>query len=808
MFSLLPLLLLSAAFPPQDLYDEDEVRDLRLTFQQSNWWSLLDQNRQAEIYLTADVDVEGVVYADVGVRFKGNSSASVWPAEKMPFKIKMDEFVAGQDLFGYDTINLGNSFMDPTFCREVVTYHYLRKYMPAPQANFVRLWLNGTYWGIYANTEQVSGEFLDEWFPDDDGNRYKCDPSGGPGGRNSTLKWLGSAESSYYPHYQLKSDPNGTEWADLVQLCDRLNNGSVSNVIGNVENDLNIDRAYWYLAGQNIFVNRDSYIESGHNYYVYNDPTEGRFHTIPWDSNEAFGNFGMGMTVNQLQTLPPLENYGRPDYPLLTRLLNPNTGPRGRIAYLAHYRELLEQFWNWAEIGAKITEYQTLIEADIIADSKRLYPLQYFYDNVTQDVTIGGGPGGGRTSCGLKPFVENREAYLRSLSDFSAPQPYFDDATVTPEKPTENDTLGLSAYIEAPGATIAGALLMWRAGNAGAYQEAEMFDDGQHGDGAAGDKVWAGVIPPQIRGAKISWYMLSWTTAENGKFHPWEAEEDPKYFSIDPAMEPNGIVINEFLAKNDNGIEDEAGQTEDWAEILNTTQNAVDLSGWYLSDDSSDLMKWVFPAGTQLGADETLLVWLDNDPADGPLHATFKLDANGEDLLLTDADGITLRDRMDFGDQRADVSTGRFLDGQEPWVTYLSPTPNQSNEISCGYRAYGPVDPELHRLVLTGVGTPTTPGGSVELSITGFAAGDAATLYASFAPAYREDLLTIGVVLIHPTRLVGTFPLTADITGTATLSVPLQNPNIVGLSVWAQVYAPTASLGPALSNAVEIVICP
>ena len=335
-----------------------------------------------------------------------------------------------------------------------------------------------------------------------------------------------------------------------------------------------------------------------------------------------------------------------------------------------------------------------------------------------------------------------------------------------------------------------------------------MFDDGQHGDGVADDNVWAGVIPPQMRGIKVSWYMLAWTTAENGKFYPWEAEEDPKDFSVDPAIEANGIVINEFLAKNDNGIQDEAGQNEDWAEILNTTASAVDLSGWYLSDDASDLMKWAFPAGTQLGTDETLLVWLDNDPTDGPLHATFKLDSGGEDLLLTDSDGVTLRDRMDFGNQLADISTGRFLDGWEPWVTFFSPTPDQSNEISCGYRAYGPENPELHSLVVTGVGTPTAPGGSVDLNISGFSSGDTATLYASFAPAYREDLLEIGVILIHHTRLAGTFPLTADITGATSFSVPLQNANLVGLSIWAQVYAPTASQGPALSNAIEIVICP
>ncbi|MDP6129580.1 MAG: CotH kinase family protein, partial [Planctomycetota bacterium] len=180
---ILSALLMGQSFA-QDLYDETTVRDLKLTFHQSNYWALLDQNRQSETCIEADLEVDGVLYTQVGVRFKGNSSASVWPEEKMPFKIKMDEYVADQELYGFDTINLGNAFMDPTFCREVVTYHVLREYLPAPRANFARLWINGTYWGIYNNTEQVSGEFLAEWFDDNDGNRYKCDPvtGGGPGG--------------------------------------------------------------------------------------------------------------------------------------------------------------------------------------------------------------------------------------------------------------------------------------------------------------------------------------------------------------------------------------------------------------------------------------------------------------------------------------------------------------------------------------------------------------------------------------------------------------------------------------------------
>jgi len=805
MLPLTAILFSTISVTPQDFYDEDTVRDLKLTFHQSNWWNQLDQNRPSESYIKADLEVDGVLYPDVGVRFKGNSSASVWPAEKMPFKIKMDEYVSGQEIDNYNSINLGNSFMDPTFCREVVTYHYLRKFMPAPKANFVKLWLNGTYWGIYTNTQQVNGEFIDDHFLSDDGNRYKCDPvsGGGPGGGDSTLTWQGSGASAYQDDYQLKSDPTGTEWVDLVDLCDDLNNGSISGLFATVEDDLNTDRALWYLAAQNLFVNRDSYIESGHNYYVYHDPVDGRFHTIPWDSNEAFGNFGMGMSITQLQRLSPLENYGGSRYPLITRLLNPSSGAHGRIAYFAHYREMVERIWDWPEIGAKIAEYQTLIEADVISDTKKLYSLSDFYNNVTQDVAIGG-----RWSCGLKPFVENRRAYLIAHSDLSGVRPDISGVSKFPDDPDETDTVAITADISVAGATLEKAVLMYRSGPAGPYTEVEMLDDGLNGDGAALDGTYGGLIPPQPRGTEVDHYIFAWTTGDDGVHSPWEGAEDPRDYTVRAETQPNGVVLNEFMAKNETVVADEVGEYEDWIEILNATASTVDLSGWFLTDDMDNFAKWAIPAGTTLTSGDTLLVWADEDLGDGPMHANFKLSGDGERLLLVDPDGVTLRDFIHFDEQADDVATARMEDGFGDWVTTKSATPDSLNIPSCGYWDYGPLDPFLHSLTLAGSGSPSLSGGSIDVVVGGLSPGDSLNLYASTASAYLDTLVPDGVALIDPSRLIQTVPLTANGSGQASLSVPISNPGLLGARFYCQAYAPTASLGVGLSNGLQITICP
>lgn len=69
-----------------------------------------------------------------------------------------------------------------------------------------------------------------------------------------------------------------------------------------------------------------------------------------------------------------------------------------------------------------------------------------------------------------------------------------------------------------------------------------------------------------------------------------------------------GIVINEFLANNGGGLQDEDLQTPDWIELYNNGASAVSLSGWHLTDNASNPTKWTFPA-TNLPAGGYLLVF-------------------------------------------------------------------------------------------------------------------------------------------------------------------------------------------------------
>lgn len=148
-----------------------------------------------------------------------------------------------------------------------------------------------------------------------------------------------------------------------------------------------------------------------------------------------------------------------------------------------------------------------------------------------------------------------------------------------------------------------------------------------------------------------------------------------------PAPSSGGLFINEFMASNETTIADNFGEYDDWLEIYNDTNTAIDLGGKFLLDTGEEL--WQIPTDdptiTTIDNNDFLLIWCDNDDDQGTLHATFKLSADGEYIAFLDEDRHTLIDFIEFGEQTTDVSYGRYPDGTDYWIFMDEPTPNSSN---------------------------------------------------------------------------------------------------------------------------------
>ncbi len=120
------------------------------------------------------------------------------------------------------------------------------------------------------------------------------------------------------------------------------------------------------------------------------------------------------------------------------------------------------------------------------------------------------------------------------------------------------------------------------------------------------------------------------------------------------------IRISEIMADNGSVLLDEDGNASDWLELYNTSNSPVDLDGWYLTDDDTDLTQWSFPA-TNIAANGFLIVFAsgkDRAVAGSELHTNFKLSASGEYLALIQPDGTTVEHELTFPAIQEDISYG------------------------------------------------------------------------------------------------------------------------------------------------------
>ena len=122
------------------------------------------------------------------------------------------------------------------------------------------------------------------------------------------------------------------------------------------------------------------------------------------------------------------------------------------------------------------------------------------------------------------------------------------------------------------------------------------------------------------------------------------------------------LVISEFMANNEKSFKDDFGQYSDWIEIHNPGLDSINLNGYFLTDDASNLKKWMFPP-RELAPGRHLVVFTSGGNRVDPgraLHTNFRLSSSGEYLALVGPDGSSIIQEFApaFPPQTADVSYG------------------------------------------------------------------------------------------------------------------------------------------------------
>ena len=664
------LLMYSCAFfhlNAQYFYQRDSIQVIEIFFSFSNWDAQLDANEATETYIYADsIRINGTSFDSCGVRYKGNSSYN--PSnQKNPLRLELNTIKANQDYQGFTDIKLSNGYKDPSMIREILTYQILENYMDCPRSNFARVYINGQYRGVYTNNESIKDDFNEAHYYADD-TYFKCNPVGGagPGGGTSPdLKYLGTDSTSYFNGYELQSTYG---WNRLVTLCNTLNND-----FQNMESTLDIDRAIWMLAFNNVLVNLDSY--SGafrQNYYISWDKN-GRCVPTVWDVNMSFGSFpgGTGSGAFTPSALDPFSNSTSVNHPLIKQIM---ANPLYKRMYMAHVRTMVQEMFESGQYETWAQSLMALADSSIQADPYKFYSYNQFLNSLTTAVA-GGGPGGGSSIPGIKALMDARAQFFSTNAAYllQAPAILSHGATASPLNYGSTTTLIANVSNET------NVYLGYRTDHTLKFNRVQMYDDGAHNDGAAGDHTYGVEVP--VNGLLFEYYIYA-DNNNAGLFSPARAEHEFHTLAVTfPSPAVGSLLINEVLASNDSLLFDLNGEDDDWIELVNTTNTPIDLAGFYLSDNPLNLMAWVFPAGTSIPANGYLLVWADKDTLQQGLHANFKISADGEYVYLSH--GFNVHDQISFGPQIANISYARCPDAGLDFATIL-PTPLANNNCNIG----------------------------------------------------------------------------------------------------------------------------
>jgi len=526
-------------YNPHERYDEaggifdiDSLRTLSINFYNANYHEILVNNwfEDNGNRLPAKIKLGNEIQLDsVAIRYKGNSTFYItnsYGIPKLPWNIDINDIISGQKLMGYKKIKLANSAFDATFIKEILGYSIYQRYLPSPEANFMRVNLQGEYLGLYINIEPVDKTFLKKHFNEKDGVFFKCDPIqrygiSGPSG-NSDLTPLGSDSTNYYDHYELKSDYG---WKELIHMIDLIN-----HYPNQIDSLLNVDRILWAFAVNQAILNFDAYNGTDQrNYYLY-QTGDGLFQMIPWDVSESFINALLGdfNTPNDAYHYDPYRGAKCWWYPLTSKLTANPDSKYGRI-YTAHLRTIMEESLDTSQIMSFVNHLQKIAQKAVEEDPNNYWDNDLYKQNIYADHSIPG-----YSFAGLLPTINKRKEFLSQHPELQKVPPVIAEVDV---HSTNN-----SYYVTAHVSNVEMVELMVSTNAYGSkFKSYEMNDSGTNSDAAADDGIYTAEI---INGDNTKFYIRA-SNNEAVKLAPQRAEFEYYNISNTTGIEPP-VNLNPF----------------------------------------------------------------------------------------------------------------------------------------------------------------------------------------------------------------------------------------------------------------------
>lgn len=342
-----------------ELYSPERLPEFRIELSEAALDTLRlvsdAEDPRQDTYVKATLRHADEVVENVGLRIKGEGSFQQIDA-KPAWKLKFDEFVPDQTFRGLKRLTLNNLFEDASFIAERLAYDvYRAASLPAPRCNNALVYVNGEFYGVYANVEAEDKPFLRRWFSDVSGNLYEEGQS----------DFVPGAETTF----NLETNETSNDRTDLVGLIAAVDAATPATFLDELGAHVDLQNFLRFTAVEAAVNQWDMYayiVFWVNNLRLYREPRAGKFHFIPWGHDLS---------------MKPYRDSGKP-YVHLFELSRQYDAPNGRVSAGLLFRRCLESAACVAAYRGAVEEvivtYQALdLEARAASYYEQIKPFVY-----------------------------------------------------------------------------------------------------------------------------------------------------------------------------------------------------------------------------------------------------------------------------------------------------------------------------------------------------------------------------------------------------------------------------------------------
>lgn len=416
----------------------------------------LYSNPYSNDYYEAQLTIDETVI-DCEIRFRGASARTL---PKKSWKLK---FPNNDNVFNAQKINFNAEYRDASVMRNYLTaklFEYFNE--PAPQITFINLFINGDYYGVFSQIEELEEDFLNRNYIRK-GSVYKA--------RSHSANFAPIAEYNRYMHPWDKQVGDKNNYNDIIRLLNKLMFYTPEELRNNIEDDIDLLNIINYFAIEFVIVGYDSFTK---NYNLYLDKDGQNAKLFPWDNDATLGNHWSGSFRNDyiynidgnqdqnweclrfnvlFQKLMEYENY--------------------RSLFHNRINEVITSGFDYLKNVMDST--YTLISNDMYQDTKKGYTNEQFDDSKNK----------------LFQFINGRKQFLTGKELFDRPR--IENIIVSNSFPNSNDVVIFEVELNRPAEVFLDYVLDYDLANGGSnfnVSTKQLFDDGMFQDADASDLVY------------------------------------------------------------------------------------------------------------------------------------------------------------------------------------------------------------------------------------------------------------------------------------------------------------------------------